>query len=82
MLAARGAAVVKPRIAPRIASRLGYLLRVRQYLLGWVGVAGLGGSFVIGLHVDTLSGETSTDEGVRFSAQSEPEPNQLILTVQ
>jgi hypothetical protein len=41
-----------------------------------------GRTFAIGLHEDKLSGETSADEGIRFSAQEEPEPNQLILTVQ
>jgi hypothetical protein len=40
--------------------------------------AARGGSFSLGLHIDTLPGRTA-DEGVRFSADSEPRANQLIL---
>jgi hypothetical protein len=44
--------------------------------------AARGGSFSVGVHIDTLSGQTFDDEGIRFSDGAEPRTDQLLLTVQ
>jgi hypothetical protein len=44
--------------------------------------AARGGSFSVGIHIDTLSGQTFDDEGIRFSEGAEPRTDQLVLTVQ
>jgi hypothetical protein len=44
--------------------------------------AARGRAFSIGVHIDTLSGQTRADEGLRFGMGSEARRNELILTVQ
>ncbi len=44
--------------------------------------AARGHAFSVGVHIDTLSGQTHADEGLRFGLGSEPRKNELILTVQ
>jgi hypothetical protein len=41
-----------------------------------------GSTFAVGVHIDSLSGQVMMDEGLRFSTQTEPRTDQLILTVQ
>jgi hypothetical protein len=40
------------------------------------------GPFAVGVHIETLSGQRNADEGLRFSMDTEPRRNELVLTLQ
>jgi len=40
------------------------------------------GLFAMGVHIETLSSQRNGDEGLRFSMDTEPRKNQLVLTLQ